>query len=136
MASRIHRTLKETFDEMRSTYVEDARLYNAVQHWHRRFRRGGRYMETAPLPGRPQSAIDEDTSHQVETVILEDLIVCQLTQDVKISVGSVDKIIHNHLHMQKLSARSVSRLLTPFEKEMNSFQGSFSHVPRKVAEHF
>ncbi|XP_037779116.1 uncharacterized protein LOC119575536 [Penaeus monodon] len=43
--------------------------------------------------------------------------ISELAQDVKISVGSVDKITHNHLHMQKLFARWVPRLLTPLQKQ-------------------
>lgn len=75
-------------------------------------------METAPIPGRPQSDIDDDTI-QVETAILEDhrISVRHLDQVAKISVGSVDKIIHYHLHMQKLSARRVPMLLTPFQMQ-------------------
>lgn len=73
--------------------------------------------ETAPISGRPKSATDEDTIHQVETNILEDRItICQLSQDVKISFGPVDKIFHAQLHMQKFSVRWVSSLLTPFKK--------------------
>lgn len=47
------------------------------------------------IPGRFQSAIDVDTIHQVETNILEDRRITfrHVAQDVKISVGSVDKII-------------------------------------------
>lgn len=71
------------------------------------------------IPECPQSALDEDTIHQVETAILEDccITVHKLAQDVKISVESVDKVIHEHLHMQKLSAQWVPRLLTPFQKQ-------------------
>lgn len=47
-----------------------------------------------------------DIIHQVEITILEDrrITVYQLAWDDKISIGSVDKIIHDHLHllMQKL----------------------------------
>ncbi|KAK8384231.1 hypothetical protein O3P69_009169 [Scylla paramamosain] len=65
------------------------------------------------------SAIDEETIRQVEAAILEDrrITVRQLAQDVDINVRSMDKIIHDHLHMRKLSARWVPRLLTPFQKQ-------------------
>lgn len=68
---------------------------------------------------RPQSATDEDTAHQVETATLEGrrFTVRQLAQDVKISIGSVDRIIHDHLHIQKLSSRRVPRLITFFQKQ-------------------
>ncbi|XP_047501885.1 mucin-2-like isoform X1 [Penaeus chinensis] len=83
------RTPQQTFNEMKATYGEDAPSYYVVKHWHRQFRCGRKSVETAPIPGRPQSAIDEDTIHQVESAILEDscITVRQLAQDVKISVG-------------------------------------------------
>ena len=110
---------KETFDEMKETYGEDSPSYDVVKHWHRQFKCGRTSVETAAIPGRPQSAIDEDTIRQVEAAILEDrrITVRQLAQDVKISVGSVEKIIHDHLHIRKLSARWIPRLLTPFQKQ-------------------
>lgn len=112
------RTPRETFDEMKDTYGRDAPSYD-VKHWHRQFKCGRTSVETAPIPGRSLSAIDEDTILQVEAAILEDrrITVRQLAQDVKISVGSVDIIIHDHLHMRKLSARWIPRLLTPFQMQ-------------------
>lgn len=113
------RTPLEIFDDMKATYGEDAPSYDVVKHWHRQFRHGRTSVETAPIPGRPQSAIDEDTIHQVEIAILEDrsITVRQLAQVAKISVGSVDKILHDHLHMQKLFAQWVPSILTPFQKQ-------------------
>ena len=87
------RTPKETFDEMKATYGEDAPSYDVVKHWHRQFKCGRTSVETAAIPGHPHSAIDEDTIHQMETAILADrrITVRQLAQDVRISVGSVEK---------------------------------------------
>lgn len=77
--------------------------YDAKQ-WHCQFRCSRRSVETAPIPGRSQSAIDEDIIHGVETAILEDcrITVRRLAQDVKINGRSADKIIYEHLHRQKL----------------------------------
>ena len=110
---------KETFEEIKETYGDDTPLCDVVKHWHRQFKCGRTSVETAPIPGRPHSAIDEDTIHQVEAAILEDrcITVCQLVQNVKISVGSVEKIIRDHLHMHKVSARWIPKLLTPFQKQ-------------------
>ncbi|XP_071114560.1 protein GVQW3-like [Haliotis cracherodii] len=104
---------------MKASYEEDAPSYDVVKHWHRQFKCGRTSVETAAIPGRPHSAIDEDTIYQVETAILADrhITVRQLVQDVKISIGSVEKIIHDNLNMHKVSARCIPRLLTPFQKQ-------------------
>ena len=113
------RTPTEAFDEMKEVYGEDAPSYDVVKHWHRQFKCGRTSVETAPIPGRSQSAIDDATIQQVEAAILDDrrITVRQLAHEVKISVGSVEKIIHDHLHMGKVSARWIPRLLTPFQKQ-------------------
>ena len=74
---------------------------------------------TAPKPGRPSSADDEASVRQVEAAIMEDRRITfpQIAQEVTISTGSVETIIHNHLHMHKVSARWIPRLLTPFQKQ-------------------
>lgn len=74
-------------------------------------------MEIIPIPQQPQSDSVKDIIHQVATAILEDLItVLQLVLDVKIFVGYVNKIIHDHLLLQKLSAPCVPWLLISFQK--------------------
>ena len=105
---------KQTFDEMKETYGDDASSYDVVKHWHDQFKCGltstlfpgsslflprsredlgnevGRSsVEKAPIPGRPHSAIDEDTIHQVEAAILEDRrITVRLLKD---SFGHVSR---------------------------------------------
>ena len=109
---------------MKETYGDDAPSYDLVKRWHREFKLGRKSVETAPRPGRPPSAIDEASVRQVETAILEDrrITIRQIAQEVKISIGSVETIIHEHLHMQKVSARWIPRLLTPFQKQLTCRQ--------------
>ena len=42
------RTPRETFDEMKKTYGDDAPSYDLVKHWHREFKHGRKSVETAP----------------------------------------------------------------------------------------
>ncbi|XP_063884716.1 histone-lysine N-methyltransferase SETMAR-like [Scylla paramamosain] len=88
------RTPKETFDEMKDIYGEDAPSYDVVKHWHRQFKCGRTLVETAPILGGPQSSIHEDTIQQVEFTILEDrrITVRQLAQDVKINCGKQERV--------------------------------------------
>ena len=111
-------TPQETFDEMKETYSDNAPSYDLVKRWHRKFKRGRKSVETAPRPGCSPSVIDEASVLQVEAAILEDrhITIRQIAQDVKISTGSVETIIHDHLHMHKVSARWIPRLITQFQK--------------------
>ena len=67
------------------------------------------------MPGLPLSAIDDATIQQS----LEDRRVteCQLVHGVKISVGSVNKIIHANINMGKVPAQCIPRLLTRFQRK-------------------
>ena len=98
------------------SYGEDAPSHDVVKDCHRQFKHSGTSVETDQIPGRPQSIIDDATIEQVEASILEDrsIKVRQLAHEVKISVRYVEKIIYDYLHMGKVSARWIPRLLTPW----------------------
>ncbi|XP_014785636.1 protein GVQW3-like [Octopus bimaculoides] len=98
---------KETFNEMKEVYGDDLPSYEVVKRWYRQFKCGRISVKTAPNPGRPYSTSDDDTIHKVGSTFLKDhrITIRQLAQEMKINVGSVEKIIHDHLHMRKLSAR-------------------------------
>src|SRR5258705_3392508 len=73
-----------------------------------------------PPPPPPQAAIDEDIVNQVQAAILEDrgITVRKVADRVNISVGSVEKIIKEHLHMRKNISEVGSPFLTPFPEEV------------------
>ncbi|XP_014786685.1 uncharacterized protein LOC106881013 [Octopus bimaculoides] len=98
-------TPKETFDEMK-VHGDNAPSYDIVKYWHHHVKCGWTLVEIAPIPGRPHSAIDDNTIHKVEATILEDrhMATWQLAQEVKTNVGLVKNVIHDHLHMWKLFA--------------------------------
>ena len=55
----------------------------------------------------------------VEKLVKQDrrITVKQLASETRISVGSVEKILHDHLNMNKVSARWVPRLLAADQKK-------------------
>ena len=93
----------ETFDEIKEIYGEDAPSFDVVIHWHYQFKCGRTPVETNTMPEVLQSAIADDTNQQVEATILDDrcITIRQLVQDVKINVRYVEKVIYDHLQMEK-----------------------------------
>ncbi|XP_029638100.1 uncharacterized protein LOC115213307 [Octopus sinensis] len=81
---------------MKEVYGDDAPPYDVVKHWHHQFKYGRTSVDSAPIPGRPHSAINDDTIHKAESTSLEDhrITIGHLAQEMKICVGSVEK---NHL---------------------------------------
>ena len=67
------------------------------------------YIAEQEVEGRAQEIIAE-----IHNVVLNDrrVKVRELANIAKISIDRLNKILHEHLHMKKLSARWVPRLLT------------------------
>ena len=88
----------------------------------RKFKSGFLSIHDSPPEGRPNFFVTEDSVYQVKTPVLEDrrVTVEQLAAITKMSVGSIETILHNHLHMSKVSARWVPQLLTPNQKEQRA----------------
>ena len=72
-----------------------------------------------PCEGRPTSVVTEKNVSTVEKLVKEDrrITVKQLASETRISVGSVEKILHDHLNLNKVSAPWVPRLLTADQKK-------------------
>ena len=109
------------FEEMFSVYQEECLSYETVKNWVRKFKSGFLSIDSA-REGRPNFVVTEDSVCQVKTLVQEDrrVTVKQLAAITKMSVGSIETILHDHLYMSKVSARWVPRLLTPNQKEQRA----------------
>ena len=88
----------------------------------RKFKSGFLSIHNSAREGRQNFVVTEDSVCQVKPLVLEDrqVTVKQLAAITKMSVGSIETILHDHLHMSKVSARSVLRLLTPNQQEQRA----------------
>ncbi|XP_063592152.1 uncharacterized protein LOC134769352 [Penaeus indicus] len=89
---------------------------------HLQFRRGWRSVETAPIKGRRQS-VDEDTVHQVETVILE--VICSQEEHHVQERGEPKSIRERHGQIQcdegKMEASGGNSAVVPLETGLSIF---------------
>ena len=88
----------------------------------RKFKSGFLSIHDSPREGRPNFVVTEDSVCEVKILVLEDRRVTfkQLAAITKMSVDSIETNVHDHLHMSKVSARWVPRLLTPNQKEQRA----------------
>lgn len=112
------KTPKVIHEEMLEVYHNDCPSYDVVKHWCKQFRCGRLSIHDEPRSGRPSTACNGDTVSKVEKLILQDrrIKVKNIAGELGIAYGSVCDIIHNELHMTKVSARWIPRLLTPLQK--------------------
>jgi len=90
-----------------------------VFEWCARFRSGRQSVGDDVRAGAPRAAITNRNISQVETCILVDrcVTVREIANELSLSVGSVETIIHEHLKFSKVSARWVPKQLTNEHKQ-------------------
>ncbi|CAF1081757.1 unnamed protein product [Rotaria sp. Silwood1] len=106
------------YERMVVVYGDHAPSRTRVFEWAHRFKDGRLSIEDDPKCGRPITATDDQTVKAIESLIIEDrrITIHQIADAVGISTGTVDGIIHDQLHMTKVSARWVPHLLTPDQR--------------------
>ncbi|GFR62975.1 histone-lysine N-methyltransferase SETMAR [Elysia marginata] len=109
----------EIHQEMVQVYAEKCPNYSTVTHWVREFRSGFLSVMDEHRKGRLPSVVTEKNLSTVEKLIMKDrrMTVKLLAFQTKISIGSVETILHDHLNLNKVSARWVPRLLTTDQKQ-------------------
>ncbi|CAF1555029.1 unnamed protein product [Rotaria sp. Silwood1] len=106
------------YERMMAVYGDNAPSRTTVFYWVRRFKDRQLSIENDPRCGRPITATDDQTIADVESLIIEDrrITIQQIADILSISTGTVHGIIHDHLHMTKVSSRWVPHLLTPDQR--------------------
>ena len=73
-------------------------------------------LKATPARGRPSTSRNEEMIAKVRTIIRNNrrLTVREIADECGISVGSCDAILTDHLHIKRVYAKFVPRLLTVF----------------------
>ena len=110
---------RQIHDEMKAVYEDESPSYGTVVRWKRNFQSGHMSLTDEPRAGRPSIKDDLAMVKKVEAVILDDRrsTMERVMAETGLSYGSAWRIIHEELHMNKVSARWVPRLLTPLQKQ-------------------
>lgn len=114
-----NKTPTEIFEEMSAVYGVSAPSFATVKRWTREFKHGRESLEDDPRSGRPNTAVTEENIEKVKKLVLEDRRVklWQLAEAIGISKERIGDILHSHLHMKKVCARWVPKMLTPLDKQ-------------------
>lgn len=109
------KTAKEIHERILPTLGSSCPSYETVRLWVNEFKRGRTSIDDAPRPGAPKTAVVPEIVDKIHDLVLTDrrLKVRELAEATNISSERVHFILHNELHMKKLCARWVPRLLTP-----------------------
>jgi len=100
-------------------YDEASLSYSTVKELSKQFLLGRESVEDEPREGRPMEVVTEENIRCVEEELLRDrrLTLKEISARLGIPKTTVIRIIHEHLHVKKVSAIWVPILLSSVQKE-------------------
>nr|CAI5834232.1 unnamed protein product [Callosobruchus analis] len=80
---------------------------------------GQEFLEDDERPGRPVEVVTEDKVVFLEELVLSDrrLKLKEIAEMIKLSNATVRRILHDHLGMQRVSARWVPKHISAVQKQ-------------------
>jgi hypothetical protein len=111
--------LLKSFTRLQTQFEDECLSQPRVFSWAKSFREGRDHVENEPHARRPRTSVNPDNVLKIGELIRANcrISVLELLQEVGISVGSVEEILHNELKVSKVSTWWFPRLLSPEHKE-------------------
>jgi hypothetical protein len=109
----------EIFTSLYAQFVHECLSQSRVFSWAKSFREGRDRVENVPHDRQPRTSVNPDNVLKIGELIRANrrITVLELSQEVGVSVGSVEEILINELKVSKLSANWVPRLLSPEHRD-------------------
>ncbi|XP_055308260.1 uncharacterized protein LOC129572342, partial [Sitodiplosis mosellana] len=119
--------------------VSDSAPSHKVLHkWFTEFKCGRMSTEDAARSGRPNEVTTPEMIDKIHDLVLNHpkMKVREIVETVNVSYERVLNILHEHLHMNKLCARWVPRLLTIQQKRIRvtTSEANLAHFKRNPSE--
>jgi hypothetical protein len=97
----------ENFTRLQAQFGDERLSQPRVFSWAKSFREGRDRVENEPHARRSRTSVNADNVLKIGELIRANrrITVLELSQEVGISAGSVEEILHNELKLNKVSAR-------------------------------
>lgn len=108
----------EIHARLQNQLKEAALSRTQVFSWAKQFKEGRRSIEDEDRAGRPVEATSEAAIRDIQNMLHENrrCTIAEIMTELGLTYGTVYRILKDHLHLSKLSARWVPRLLTIDQK--------------------
>ena len=109
----------DIYRRLQAQYGDETLSRSKTSEWCKRFKDGRTSISDDPShSGSQPTAVIPTNIQRAERLILDNrCITCrEIAQEMNLPVGTVNTIIHEHLHFQKVSARWVPRQLSAFDQ--------------------
>ena len=109
----------ETIVILETAYGDAALSKTRVYEWFSRFKNGEMWIEDQPRSGRPATLRSDENFDKINALFREDRrrTIYQLCAMSGISWSSIQRILPEDLHMGRVAAKFVPRLLTGEQRE-------------------
>lgn len=129
---------QDIIDDFQKTLGASSPSDRTVYNWYNEFKRGRTSTNDEHRSGRPKEVTTPEMIEKVHDIVLNDrkVKVREIVDILNISYERVHHILHEHLHMKKLSARWVPRSLTVDQKRnrVTTSEQSLAMLTRNPAE--
>lgn len=132
------KTITQTEVALKKYYPDSCPSHGMIQKWFTEFKCGRTSTEDAHRPGRPIEVTTPEMIDKIHDLVLNEpkIKVREIVKTVNVSYERVLNILHEHLHMNKLCARWVPRLLTIQQKRIRvtTSQANLAMLKRNPGE--
>ncbi|CAF2813643.1 unnamed protein product [Rotaria sp. Silwood2] len=106
------------YDELYSVCHDQAPSYTTVTRWAKWFREGREEVEGEARSGRPVTETTSENNEQVRLLIDDDpcITIEEMQEQIGLSHSTVQRIITDHLNLEKVTARYIHKNLTDFQR--------------------
>ena len=115
-------------------YGKECMSRTRVFEWHKRFHEGRTDVEDDERSRRPTISKTTNNNREIEKIVREDrrLSIRLIAERMSINKETMWQVLHENLHMTKVCAQVVSKLLTNDEKEKR--QETCADIPKQIEE--
>lgn len=117
---KLGKTGKQTHDMLLAVYGDECVTLRVVYKWFRRFESGQESIEDQERCGRPSTSKTADHIEAIGALVRANrrLTIREISEDSGISYGSVQSILTDDLHMRRVAAKFVPRILNSEQKDL------------------
>ena len=110
---------KQVEERLTSVYGQFSPSSSTIKRWVKEFQRGRESLEDDPRSGRPTTSTSPENIEKVHKLVIENrrISLYELEEATGISYGSIHNILHDELHMSKVCARWVPKMLSDDMKQ-------------------
>ncbi|XP_067665195.1 histone-lysine N-methyltransferase SETMAR-like [Haliotis asinina] len=105
---------KQVEERLTAVYKESSPSAATIKCWVKEFQRGRESLDDEPCPGRPSTSTTQANIDTVDQLVMGNrrITMHELEYATGLPYGSIHNVLHDNLHMSKVCARWVPRMLS------------------------